>query len=701
MALIGLDSVLIDANLNAAWNRVKENKGCAGVDKQSIEDFEHDLSHNLTRLQQEVRAGTYRPHPLLRSWMPKKDGGRRPLSIPAVRDRVLQTAVALIITPVFEAEFEDCSFAYRKGRSVDQAVRRVNQLRQQGFCWVVDCDIQAFFDEIDHNILIDEVEKLVPDPDILNLIKLWLDTEVVDGNDRIKIEKGVPQGSPISPLLSNLYLDHLDEALLDNNLRIVRFADDFLVLCKSRKRARDVLELTEEVLGELRLRINAEKTRIVDFNTGFRFLGVQFIRSLTFRPYNDDPDVLYAPDSQFSAQSPNAHVDVCANGALKPNGLGEMATSAVSDQEIKPMVSPASHLSEEDQPFSPPVTEEDIPSDSDPRLRTLYMMEHGTVLGKESERFVIRKKGEVVQEIPAIKVDQIMVFGNSQITTQTMHFCLMENIPIYLLSGKGRYYGVVDSYSTDPVLLHRDQFAKANDSSFCLEIARDIVRGKIENSRVLLMRTARRRSTTIMKKAANALKSVLGQLDSAETLEQIRGFEGFCARTYFAALSEILDHQWQFHGRVRQPPTDPVNSMLSYGYTLLFYNIYSFLRARGLNPHVGYLHPLRAGHPALASDLIEEFRAIVVDAVVFKLVLNEKVAPNDFAFSKTKDGPCYLNADARAVFIRSFESKLNAAVTHPVSGLKLDYRRCIEHQVQELAAVIRGRQTRYRPMVLR
>jgi len=163
----------------------------------------------------------------------------------------------------------------------------------------------------------------------------------------------------------------------------------------------------------------------------------------------------------------------------------------------------------------------------------------------------------------------------------------------------------------------------------------------------------------------------------------------------------VLEPQWRFAGRTRQPPTDPVNAMLSYGYTLLFHNIYSLQRARGLNPHVGYLHPLRAGHPALVSDLIEEFRAIVVDAVVFNLVLNGKIAASDFTFPNALDRSCWMSSDARAKLIRSLETKLNASITHPNSGLHLDYRRCIEHQVQELAAVIRGRRSRYRPMVVR
>ena len=288
MPSITLDSVLSNTNLFAAWEQVKENRGCAGVDGQDLDVFEDNLNANLAKLQDEARAGSYHPLPLLRSWMPKKGGGQRPLSIPAVRDRVLQTAVARIITPLFEAEFEDCSFAYRKGRSVDQAVQRVVRLRNEGYQWVVDADIHAFFDEIDHDILMTEVGKLVKDADIMRLIALWLEAEVVDGEERIQVARGVPQGSPISPLLSNLYLDHLDEALLGEHLRVVRFADDFLVLCKSRERAEDALELTEEVLSELCLSVNERKTRIVDFDAGFTFLGVHFIRSIAIKASDDE-----------------------------------------------------------------------------------------------------------------------------------------------------------------------------------------------------------------------------------------------------------------------------------------------------------------------------------------------------------------------------------------------------------------------------
>ena len=711
---INLNAVLDINNLLAAWEKVKENQGCGGIDHISLDDFEWDLQDKLETLKNEVHYGTYRPMPLMQIEIEKKSGGTRTLAIPTIRDRILQTAVALVLTPLFELEFEDISFAYRKGRSVDQAVARIEQYRNQGYRWVVDADIRACFDQIDHKRLMQCVSRLVKDKDILKLIRQWLNATIVDGKQRYKLRKGVPQGSPISPMLANLYLDQLDEILLDEHLRLVRFADDFVILCKNQKQARDALELTEDVLEKLRLSINEKKTRIVDFNTGFRFLGVQFIRSLAFKTKHHETfetdDTAQKTDNRIPLK-PRRKKHKKKQPAIPdyfslavPRGEVATYTDEMQAAFLEAGISPKQFPSESDtpEPIEPPEPEEESPSESNhPRLKTLYLMKHGSTLGKEYERFTICYKGQKQQEIPAIHVDQIMVFGNSQITTQAMQFCLQQRIPIYLLSGKGRYYGVIDSFDTEPVLLHREQFQLADNPEFCLKLATQILTGKIANSRTIMQRTSRHRQAPACNEAATQLKHIQKQLNQAKDLNQLRGYEGTAARIYFQAIAATVDPKWQFYKRNKNPPKDPINAMLSYGYAILFYNIYSFLRSRGLNTHIGYLHPIRMGHPALASDMIEEFRSIIVDSVVLKMVLNDKISPDDFIIDKSSQTPCLLSNTARRAFTQQLENKMNSKLRHPNSQLKLDYRRCIEHQINHLVSIIRNPENDYQAMILR
>ncbi|POZ50612.1 reverse transcriptase domain-containing protein [Methylovulum psychrotolerans] len=192
MQAVTLADALTDFVLRQAWAKVYENQGCAGVDGQSLADFSQALPAQLDTLRDEVLYGTYRPRPLLRVAIDKPAGGKRPLSIPAVRDRVLQTAVALVTEPLFEAEFEDCSFAYRKGRSVEQAVARIQLRQRQGYQWVVDADIHGFFDNIDHSILMAEVGQLIKDVGLLALIQCWLQAVVVADGQQFELDKGIP-----------------------------------------------------------------------------------------------------------------------------------------------------------------------------------------------------------------------------------------------------------------------------------------------------------------------------------------------------------------------------------------------------------------------------------------------------------------------------------------------------------------------------
>lgn len=272
-----IDKVYDLRNLNEAWKAVKRNKGAAGVDQVSVTRFEKDLERNLRRLHQRLRDGTYEPPPVRRVYIDKADGSKRPLGIPTVADRVAQMATVRVLTPIFEAVFLPCSYGFRQGHSTRTAIAMVEEYRKQGFRWVVDVDFKSYFDTLDHEVLMAKVKERVTDGRILGLIRSWLTAGVMSDGNLTYQTTGTPQGGVISPLLANIYLHSLDLALTKWGYKVVRYADDLVVLCLSRNKAKTALGLLKQMAeGELRLTLHPEKTRITRFYEGFDFLGFTF-----------------------------------------------------------------------------------------------------------------------------------------------------------------------------------------------------------------------------------------------------------------------------------------------------------------------------------------------------------------------------------------------------------------------------------------
>jgi RNA-directed DNA polymerase len=276
-----IDKVYALPNLRKAFARVKANGGAAGVDHVTVEEFERHLEANLEKLSQALHDGSYRPQPIRRVWIPKPGGKeKRPLGIPTVRDRVAQAALRAVLEPIFERDFAAQSYGFRPKRGCKDALRRVDTLLKQGYHWVVDADLKSYFDTIPHAGLMARVEGKVADGKVLGLVAAYLTAKVMETAQGWVPEEGTPQGAVISPLLSNLYLDPLDHLLARQRYEMVRYADDFVILCRSEAEAREALAQVQIWTASVGLQLHPLKTRIVDARQpgGFDFLGYHFER---------------------------------------------------------------------------------------------------------------------------------------------------------------------------------------------------------------------------------------------------------------------------------------------------------------------------------------------------------------------------------------------------------------------------------------
>lgn len=270
-----IDKVYHPTNLNMAWKKVKSNNGSGGIDEETISSFEVKREEQLNKLHEELKCKEYKPLPVRRVYIDKtgKVGEKRPLGIPAIRDRVCQQALKNRLEPIMEKFFNNCSFGYRPKRSQHQAMRKIWRDINEGNAWILDADLRDYFGTVNHKLLIDLIARKVSDGRILKLIREMLEAGYMEKGQKYLTDKGTPQGSVISPLLSNIYLTPFDNVMTREGYRLTRFADDWVIVCRTKEEAEKALKLAKKTLKKLGLQLHPNKTRITHIKWGFEFLG--------------------------------------------------------------------------------------------------------------------------------------------------------------------------------------------------------------------------------------------------------------------------------------------------------------------------------------------------------------------------------------------------------------------------------------------
>lgn len=315
----------------------------------------------------------------------------------------------------------------------------------------------------------------------------------------------------------------------------------------------------------------------------------------------------------------------------------------------------------------------------------LYLLEQGSRLAREGRRLVVSKNGDVLARVPLIQVSQVIVFGNSQITTPALHLLLAEGVEVVLLSQAGHFLGRLVGPESGQGSRRVAQVLRSRDAAFALATAQAIVRGKLHNLRVFLLRYARRLDAPEVRAAADSMTALIERVPRTTALSSLMGVEGQGTALYFGVWKSLLKTPWRFDKRVRRPPTDPVNVLLSLGYTILAQNVQGAVLAAGLDPYIGFLHQLSYNRPSLALDLMEEFRPLIVDSVALRCLNNGILTPDHFVPGE-EEQPIVLTPDGLRLFIRELETRLTQLFQHPGTGEQVNYRRLFLLQSYALAA---------------
>ena len=334
-------------------------------------------------------------------------------------------------------------------------------------------------------------------------------------------------------------------------------------------------------------------------------------------------------------------------------------------------------------------------------MGTVYITQMDSFVGKVDERLTVKFEKNKILDVPLLKVDGIVVLGRATISPALVYELLERHIPLTFLTESGRYLGRLEPEVTKNIFVRKAQWQAAENSQTSVGAVQSFVRGKLKNYRYIMLRRQRQSSGLDLSKSITQLENAIAPIDNTENVDSLRGLEGAGSAAYFGGFNQMLrTTEFNFTRRVRRPPTDPVNSLLSFGYSLLRHDVQGAVNIVGFDPYLGYLHCDRYGRPSLALDLMEEFRPLVIDSMVLSTLNKQLFKPEDFE-TESVSGAVSLTKEARKTFLKLYTQRKQTEFKHPVMKRKCTYQEAFEIQARLLSKYLMGQTDKYPPLVMK
>lgn len=738
-----------DNTLLKAWKNVKQKGSAGGIDGVSIELFELNMDLHLKEIKQELISKTWKPEPYLRISIPKKENERRVLGLLCIKDKIIQQAIKLLIEPKFEKIFISNSYGYRPGKGHNKAVRFTKScLQNKKYSFILKLDIDNYFDTINHEILFKRVFPLIPDDEVFRLVQLCVKMGMVNKQKEWEqIEQGVPQGAILSPLLANFYLHSFDQFVLSRTKMYVRYADDFIILCKTQEEAEKLLAECSTFLQE-RLKLKLNEPVISKTQEGIEFLGV-LVNNQNISITQEKREKLKSKILLLQwGKTKFCQEGLDALGGIQNYYANLLPQTILNDLDeilyshLKQLI----HTKWKDIPNKTTLERElrSIPFFSEnniiqnrklkSELINLYLLEKSKEIKQKNElinkKLIAKRKKEYrnkenetseliinsfgayigvnnkgitvkimgnKQNIPSSNLHHITILTNGvSISSNALEYCMQKQIGIDFFNATGKHTGSFLSASFIHTSLWKKQAELDNKKKSIL--ATRIISGKIKNQMNLIKyfhkyhkeyyESLNSKYNEVIPKIKNILNE-LKMLEGNENYENnIINLEAQGAELYWAYIRELTkDDKINFTHRERHGATDIVNCMLNYGYAILYARIWQAVLSKKMNPTISVIHKPQAGKPTFVYDIIELFRTQAIDRVVISLI--QKKEP-----LKLKQG--LLDNDTKKLLVQNITERLNRYEKYRGNEHKLSD--IINMQTKEIADYI-DNNIRYKPYI--